>query len=662
MNPAAQRPLARLTATPALLFLSASVLAGGYVDITGGTLNPATSIPVLGTTQVLPTFNNAVFTDQLLVGAVSNDLIRTPSTADPVSTVNGNNYHDETDLAIKGRGGLNTVFTRTYNSGPSATAQNGPLGHGWSHSYAMRLKSNDHGDCPNCPAGTGAGQRPENGNGVTASITYVDERGGEHLYKVNEANQAVTAPAGEFDSLAFDTPASGQHTLTFRNGTQYVFESEAGVDLRVTPAKTARLKAIKNAWGDHLNLGYDTSAWPGHLTSVADNLGITGRTGLAFAYDANGRLDTITDWTGRVWDYTVSATGELTAYANPLNQTTAYTYHTGHLLNEVILPELRNGQASKTTFSYYRNGKTFNYKNALGHSETLDYDLYRKATRVTDPRGGIRTYAYSGDSGALEKLTEPDGAILLFENTPEGLRNKKYDAQGYATTYSYRLDRAFAGASDAGGQVTREQDALEQIVDIDYGLYDQPSRIKDKRGYQTYHDYSAATDTASGAIKGRLYKTRIGQLTVDGIVHSNVTLAEYTYHPDGTVKRQTEYLDPADAAKTRITDYAWQDNGLNLQSVTVSGGGISIATQYTWDSLGRPLSETRPRRASPTDATLTPLTSATAYDALGRIVLTTDALGHQVQTVFDGNGRVKEIWEKRKQADGSFVARRQVLR
>jgi len=25
---------------------------------------------------------------------------------------------------------------------------------------------------------------------------------------------------------------------------------------------------------------------------------------------------------------------------------------------------------------------------------TLDYDLYRKSTRVTDPRGGVRTYEY----------------------------------------------------------------------------------------------------------------------------------------------------------------------------------------------------------------------------------------------------------------------------
>jgi hypothetical protein len=75
----------------------------------------------------------------------------------------------------------------------------------------MRLKSNDFGVCPNCSAGidTTAGQRPENGNNKTSSIAYVDERGGEHTYLVDETTFAVTPPKGEFDSLALNTPAAG---------------------------------------------------------------------------------------------------------------------------------------------------------------------------------------------------------------------------------------------------------------------------------------------------------------------------------------------------------------------------------------------------------------------------------------------------------------------
>ena len=89
--------------------------------------------------MVTPAYNNAQFTNKVLVATVNNNQITTPSTNDPVSTVSGNNYHDETDFQIKGRNGLNYVFTRTYNSGQSAASTIAGLGYGWVHSYGMKL-------------------------------------------------------------------------------------------------------------------------------------------------------------------------------------------------------------------------------------------------------------------------------------------------------------------------------------------------------------------------------------------------------------------------------------------------------------------------------------------------------------------------------------------
>ena len=131
------------------LFLVGTVQAGGYVPPQGTLLTAATSISIAGASgvSVTPTFNNATMTNQNTISQSNNNLIQTPSTADPVSTVTGNNYHDETDFVIKGRAGLNYAFTRTYNSTPSAAALDAWLGYGWVHSYAMRLKSNDYGAC-----------------------------------------------------------------------------------------------------------------------------------------------------------------------------------------------------------------------------------------------------------------------------------------------------------------------------------------------------------------------------------------------------------------------------------------------------------------------------------------------------------------------------------
>lgn len=135
-----RKALCTITIACFTLTNTAPVLAGGYVD-GNVVLTPSKSINLQNagvggaTPSVVPTFNNDQFNDQVLVGTVNNDPIRTPSTADPVSTVTGNNYHDETDFVIRGRNGLNTVFTRTYNSAPSSTKVDRGLGYGWVHSY-----------------------------------------------------------------------------------------------------------------------------------------------------------------------------------------------------------------------------------------------------------------------------------------------------------------------------------------------------------------------------------------------------------------------------------------------------------------------------------------------------------------------------------------------
>ncbi|MDP2810166.1 MAG: hypothetical protein Q8O34_08455, partial [Rhodocyclaceae bacterium] len=350
-----------------------------------------------------------------------------------------------------------------------------------------RLKSNDFGKLPNCTAD--ATHCPENDSGLTSSITYTDERDGDHNYLVDESTGAVTAPKGGFDSLQLDT-ASGQHTLTFRNGVKYRFEVPSG-NLKTTPDVVARLKYIDNAWGDRLTLAYDAN---GRLSTVADNLGVSGRTGLVFTYDANGRLKDVSDWSARKWSYGFDAAGNLIHKTNPLNEVLTYTYwpDARHLLNEIVQPLARDGLPVKTAFKYYQNGRAFSQTDSFGLGDTLDYDLYRKRTRVTNSRGGVREYAYDANGGLIQ-LTEPDGGILLFDNQGDAIRSKKYDALGYATTYSYRADKAFTGASDNFGNVSRERDALGNNIDTTYGALDQIASVKDKRGTVSTTTYAAST-------------------------------------------------------------------------------------------------------------------------------------------------------------------------
>ena len=176
-----------------------------------------------------------------------------------------------------------------------------------------------------------------------------------------------------------------------------------------------------------------------------------------------------------------------------------------------------------TSFAYYRNGKAFSNANALGQGETLDYDLFRKRTRVTDPRGFIRSHHYD-HLGALTKLEEPDGGVLRFENNADGLRFRKTDALGYQTQYSFLANRSVgASASDTGGLVTLEQDALDNTASYDFGVYDQPTVTVDKNGNTRTRSYYATTNAGTGALAGKLYQVKA---TVGGV--SDVLLAEFT--------------------------------------------------------------------------------------------------------------------------------------
>jgi YD repeat-containing protein len=614
---------------------------GGYVD--GSlVLNPSR---VISADSVLPSFNNEVFNSENLVSQTNNDLVKTPSTSDPVSTVTGNMYHDETDFTIKGRG-LDYVLTRSYNSSPARSDKKGAFGYGWAHSYGMTLTSNDYGDCPNCDSS----QSPENDNGITSSITYTDERGGEHTYLVDESNLSIANPPGEFDALQLDTPSDGQYTLKFRNGVQYIFIGPN--DLETIPGGTARLHKIIDPYGNALSFIYTND----NLTSIKDNLGLATRTGITLTYNADNCVETVTDWTGRTWIY--SYTGEnLTQVTNPESSIT-YTYHPDtHLLNEIILPEDRNGEKTTVAFYYYQNNKAFNYTNPLGETEFLDYDLFSQRTRVTDPRGFVREHHYDTENGALIKLKEPDGAILRFDNNEDGLRYKKTDGLGYETTYSYVADPLTndpdlsGSASNTGGNVTLERDAAGNDIEYeyDYNLYDQITRVSDKKGNERFLTYYQE-NTDTGAVKGKL---QMVEAILDG---ERIKLEEYTYYANGNIKQKTRYED-RENTKKQVTDYTYSDNGLNLEQVTVSWSdkrGIipsydesSRTTTYTYDTLGRVITETVERISphnTPNADNDGPRITKNEYDGLGRLIKETknsaDWDYRIKETLYDANGKV----------------------
>lgn len=600
---------------------------GGYV----------TAEQVIDPAESPDDFDNEVFNDERTVAVASNDLVRTPSTSDPVSTVTGNMYHDETDIQIKGRG-LHYTLTRTYNS-DNADKDIG-FGYGWSHSYGMTLRSEDAGKNPNDDTAD------ENNDDISSSITYTDERGGEHTYILNTdgttPRTVIENPPGEFDTLELNTNA-GQHTITFRNGTKYVFEETNG-SLDMNPDTEARLIYIEDAYKNRLSLNYNATT--DLLESITDNLGVSGR-GLTFSYTGN-RISQISDWSGRIWDYNYDTDGNLQYYTNPRSDQMEYTYHTDHYLNQIIQPEDRDGQKKSMAFGYYENNRAYNYIDTLGQEESLSYDLFRKKTRITDPRGFISEHLYN-EQGALIRLTEKDNGIMLFENNSDGLRYSKTDALGYETQYSYQddgSDEDETSSSNNFGLVSKETDPLGRYILYQYNtaLYDQPTITTDKLGNDFTREYY--TTTGGNGVKGKLKSVKADLNDVD-----DELLEEYQYYSDiaqnnfGQIKKRIEYIDPDDSSRQRITDFQYEANGINLSEVTVTGatsGTDPIMTTFSYDNLGRLETQTLFRRTSATDNTPLSLVTSYEYDELDRVTRVTNPRKDISETIYDANGQVSQ--------------------
>ncbi|WP_347989699.1 RHS repeat-associated core domain-containing protein [Methylomonas sp. AM2-LC] len=631
------------------------VQAGGYVN-GNQTLNPANT----GSVTVTPTFNNAQFTNKVLVSTVNNNPIKTPSTADPVSTITGNNYHDELDFQIRGRNGLNYVFSRTNNSAQVAATADIGMGYGWVHSYSMNLVSNDFGSCPNCTKA----QAPQNFDSITSSITYTDERGGQvNFLETPTTTNGVTTYSignalGDFDTLTIASPVTTNGvqnqllTLAFRNGTQYLFKVTGG-DIGLTPNLTAKLTTIKNQWGDQLNINYDSS---GRISTITDNLGISTRTGLTFNY-ANGdnHISSINDWAGRTWKYSYTS-GYLSTYTDPLNNVLSYYYTAGkyynnfqtgvgnYLLQSVVKPQTRNGLSVYTIFNFYQNGRVINYWDGMQDTEIMDYDLYRQRTRVTDPRGFVRQYDYDGN-GFQTEMREPDGGILNFTSQADNLRATKTDALGYKTQYSYCLNQSLtacatsSGGSDTGGNVTLEQDALGYTIKTTYGPYDQVASVTDKNGNTTNTSFYTTTgqQTNKCDLAGKPNTVSIAVLGTA----TNVALQTYCWNSNGTLNNLKEYLDTA-SAHIRTTGYTYDSTGLNVTDVNVTATNTTavIHTQFTYDNLGRMLTNTLNRTTSITNSALEQLTTTHTYDALDREIKVQNPEGRIDQTIYDGNGEI----------------------
>jgi YD repeat-containing protein len=217
--------------------------------------------------------------------------------------------HWATDLATPGRG-LDFVWTRTYRS---RTGGDSPMGWGWTHSYDIRIQPGPNGSDSSptkvwCFDGTGRRDELARQTNDTYTASGLFREG----TLSNDVFRLTFADSGYWEFLPFDgTAAAGRIARSVdRNGNTMRFEYEAG-----------------------------------RLVRIIDTLDRTN----TVAYNAEGRIASLTDFSGRRVSYTYvrsimdlagsvgdlksvtspSVTGTSTGNDFPSGKTTTYTYTRG---------------------------------------------------------------------------------------------------------------------------------------------------------------------------------------------------------------------------------------------------------------------------------------------------------------------------------------------
>jgi YD repeat-containing protein len=291
---------------------------------------------------------------------------------DPVDTTTGAFVHHTADLAF-GALGIPIEFVRTYNSA-SRNAQ-GPLGYGWTHSYALRLATSSDWarglgfrtamdavaaiaeayvglDLASAPVGGLSLERLLVGTlgahwstaQVIDNVITVTGAEGEH-------HQYLRLPDGGYQ------PGHGDYTMLVANGdgTHTVWDKAGG---RTEFDAQGRGTALVDANGNRTSLTYDGQ---GQLAGVTDAAGQA----IDLTY-TDGLLTQIVDPAGRTFRYGYDTSGDLITCTDPLGSVTRYAYDAQRQLMTLTDPE----------------GVTFT---------TNGYDPWHRVMRQVDGRGGIMT-------------------------------------------------------------------------------------------------------------------------------------------------------------------------------------------------------------------------------------------------------------------------------
>ncbi|WP_347258184.1 RHS repeat-associated core domain-containing protein [Methylocaldum sp.] len=540
--------------------------------------------------------------------------VPTPKGADPVDLGSGAYLNQAADLRLGGAGARGLSLARYYNSQQVNQASAG-LGRGWTHGYHLRLSR--HSDVK-----TALGLRSPR-DAAALIVAAVVTR--DLMAPTQPSLQAWTVGAlvaqWATDQL-LDTSVSvrlGDRSLSYRQLPDGSYVAPPGVTTQ--------------------------------LVQLADGtFELRERFGTVLAFDAQNRIQRLTDVDGNTLSFTYDGNDRLTQVKDAYNRTLTLTYTNGRLT------QVADNQGRSVSYSYTGDDLT-QFRDAENQLWQYGYDANHQIVTVTDPVNSVIVSNVYDDHHRVIQQTSPrqtGSALYRFHYT--GRSSAEEDPEGHRTTYTY----------DDTGRTIAVENALGQIVRTRYDGQGHVVQQTDPLGQVTQHGYDGQHNrvqsvNALNQATGFTYDAQQRLIRVtDALGHAAEIDYDAEHHPiaarnalgqetttaytaAGLVQSRTD-------AKNAVTHYTYDGNGHPATAKT--GTHPAVATQY--DAIGRLLSLTDPAGAvtqfqydkrSLLIQRTDPLgkLNTSGYDNAGRLNSHTDRNGDTVTTSYTPSGQLAEI-------------------
>jgi RHS repeat-associated protein len=592
------------------------------------------------------------------------------SAADPVDAGTGNYSEKFDDLSIPGRG-FPLNFSRTYNSRAAST--NGPLGFGWTHSYAAtvsvasgvatvrqecgaEVKFNDISGTfvPVAPRVTATLVQNTNGSFTfvrseqetlqfdsTGRLTALEDRNGY--------TTTVTYPSPS--SMVVTDPAGRILTFTLSSGriTSVTDSSSPSRSVSFTYDSNGDLTEVVDVEGGHMTFTYDSS----HRILTKRRPKFYGDTTTSPTpvvtnhYDSSGRVDWQSDELGRTTSFDYTSVANSTKVTDPRANAILYTYRDG-----VVVSETHGyGASGASTWTFEYDPLTMGVTavtDPLGNVGYRSYDEWGNLLSTLDPLGRRTVHTYDADNDLLT-TTDASGVTTTRTYTTDGdlasvSRPLVGTSSTQTTTYTY-------GDTSHPGDLTSITDPNGKVTTLEYDTAGNLISETDPLGNETTHGYdSAGRRTSTVSPKGNVtggnpsaYTTTrtfnaFGDLLTETDPHSHVTTQTYDANrnlltvTDAENHTTTYGYDAANQrtsttrADSSVLETGYDDAG----NVVEQEDGANQATTYAYDAQNRVTSKTDPLSR----------TTSFAYDLAGRLTTVTDPASQVTTRAYDEGGQL----------------------